>query len=285
MRAPQTVARHDHPEDKMKSSPLRTGLVLVICLAASAAWAVNTTDTRFLSQPAIGGDHIAFVYANDLWVANTDGSAPRRLTSDEGVEANPVFSPDGEWIAFDAEYDGNTDVYIVPVRGGIPTRLTWHPYTDTVCSFTPDGSEVLFRSGRQVFTRRYTQLFTVPVVGGFPERLDLPNAVKASYSPDGTRLAYTPLGEPFRQWKNYRGGTATTIWLYTFADHATRKIPQPEGRSNDTDPMWIGNEVYFISDRNGEFNLFSFDARHRRHRAAHRVHGLPHCRAPRTVTV
>ncbi len=243
----------------MKSSPLRTALVLVFCLSASAASAVNTTDTRFLNQPAIGGGHIAFVYANDLWVANTDGSSPRRLTSDKGVEANPVFSPDGEWIAFDAQYDGNTDVYVVPVEGGIPTRLTWHPYTDTVCSFTPDGSEVLFRSARQVFTRRYTQLFTVPVVSGFPERLDLPNAVKASYSPDGTRLAYTPLGEPFRQWKNYRGGTATTIWLYTFADHATRMIPQPEGRSNDTDPMWIGNEVYFISDRNGEFNLFSFE--------------------------
>ncbi|MCJ7753833.1 MAG: hypothetical protein MUP13_04665, partial [Thermoanaerobaculales bacterium] len=243
----------------MRSSRLALGLIVTCGLWPSTATAIDTTDTRFLNQPAIGGGHVAFVYANDLWVANTDGTSPRRLTSDEGVESNPVFSPDGEWIAFDAEYDGNTDVYIVPVTGGIPTRLTWHPYDDRVCSVTPDGSEVLFRSARDVFTRRHTQLFTVPVVGGFPERLDLPNAVKASYSPDGTRLAYTPLGEQFRQWKNYRGGTATTIWLYTFADHATTKIPQPPGRSNDTDPMWIGNRVYFISDRNGEFNLFTFD--------------------------
>ena len=243
----------------MKISRPILGLIVTCGLWSPSATAIDTTDTRFLNQPAIGGGHIAFVYANDLWVADADGTSPRRLTSDEGVEANPVFSPDGEWIAFDAEYDGNTDVYIVPVAGGIPTRLTWHPYDDRVCSFTPDGSEVLFRSARDVFTRRYTQLFTVPVVGGFPERLDLPNAVKASYSPDGTRLAYTPLQEAFRQWKNYRGGTATTIWLYTFADHATTKIPQPAGRSNDTDPMWIGNRVYFISDRNGEFNLFSFD--------------------------
>ncbi len=243
----------------MKISRPLLGLFVAFGLWAPTAAAINTTDTRFLNQPAIGGGHIAFVYADDLWVADADGTSPRRLTSDEGVEANPVFSPDGEWIAFDAEYDGNTDVYIVPVAGGIPTRLTWHPYDDTVCSFTPDGSEVLFRSARDVFTRRYTQFFTVPVVGGFPQRLDLPNGVKASYSPDGTRLAYTPLREAFRQWKNYRGGTVTTIWLYTFADHATTRIPQPPGRSNDTDPMWIGNRVYFISDRSGEFNLFSFD--------------------------
>jgi len=232
---------------------------LVTALVSTIASAIDITNTKFLSQPAISGDHIAFVYANDLWVANRDGDHPRRLTSDQGLESNPVFSPDGRWIAFNAHYDGNTDVYIVSVNGGIPKRLTWHPYSDNICSFTPDGSAVLFRSDRHVFTRRYDQLFTVPVEGGFPERLELPNAYKAAYSADGARLAYTPLGEPFRQWKNYRGGTATTIWLYTFSDHGTEKIPQPEGRSNDTDPMWVGDTVYFRSDRNGEFNLFAFD--------------------------
>jgi tricorn protease len=234
-------------------------IVASIALMPTAAESIDTTNTKFLTQPAIADGHVAFVYANDLWVAEADGSHPRRLTSDEGVETNPVFSPDGNWIAFNAEYDGNTDVYIVPVQGGIPERLTWHPYSDNVCSFTPDGSAILFRSARKVFTRRYTQLFTVSVEGGFPGQLDLPRAVEASYSPDGSRLAYTPLGERFRQWKNYRGGTVTTIWLYTFADHGTEMIPQPEGRSNDTDPMWIGDKVYFRSDRNGEFNLFCYD--------------------------
>ena len=243
----------------MKTFRLALGFAAAACLASAFASAIDTADTRFLSQPAIGGGHLAFVYADDLWVAEADGSHPRRLTSDEGVESNPVFSPDGEWIAFDAQYDGNTDVYIVPTRGGIPTRLTWHPSADNVCAFTPDGGAVLFRSGRHSFTNRYNQLFTVPVEGGFPQQLALPNAYKAAYSPDGARLAYTPLGEPFRVWKNYRGGTATTVQLYRFADHATEKIPQPEGRSNDTDPMWIGDRVYFLSDRNGEFNLFSFD--------------------------
>ena len=242
----------------MRISRLALGLIVTCGVWSSTATAIDTTDTRFLNQPAIGGGHVAFVYANDLWVANTDGTSPRRLTSDEGVESNPVFSPDGEWIAFDAEYDGNTDVYIVPVTGGIPSRLTWHPYPDNVCSFTPGGGAVLFRSGRNAFTNRHTQLFTVPVEGGIPVQLDLPYAFKASYSPGGSRLAYTPLRERFRVWKNYRGGTVATIWLYTFADHGTEKIPQPDGRSNDTDPMWIGDTVYFLSDRNGEFNLFSF---------------------------
>lgn len=242
----------------------RNGFALVFVLvfallAPQAVGAIDITDTKFLTQPAVSEGHVAFVYANDLWVAEVNGSNPRRLTSDEGVESDPVFSPDGLWIAFNAEYDGNRDVYIVGVQGGIPARLTWHPYPDSVCSFTPDGTAVLFRSGRNTFTNRYSQLFTVPVSGGFPSQLELPNAVKASYSPDGTRLAYTPLGERFRVWKNYRGGTVTTIWLYDFADHETEKIPQPEGRSNDTDPMWIGDAVFFLSDRNGEFNLFSFD--------------------------
>ena len=242
-----------------KSHLVLTLAILTLSLSASPAGAIDISDTKFLSQPAIGGNHIAFVYANDLWVAGLDGNNPRRLTSDEGIESNPVFSPDGEWIAFSAQYDGNTDVYLVSVQGGIPTRLTFHPYGDTVLSFTPDGEAILFRSGRTTFTNRYSQLYTVPVTGGYPEKLDLPNAFKATYSPDGSGLAYTPLGERFRVWKNYRGGTVSTIWLYTFSDHETLKIPQVEGRSNDTDPMWIDDTVYFLSDRNGEFNLFSYD--------------------------
>ncbi len=244
----------------MKKSHLVLALaVLTLSFTASPAGAIDISDTKFLSQPALGGSHIAFVYANDLWVADLNGDHPRRLTSDEGVESNPVFSPDGEWIAFSAQYDGNTDVYLVSVQGGIPTRLTFHPYGDNVLSFTPDGKAVLFGSARTTFTNRYAQLYTVPITGGFPEKLDLPNAFKATYSPDGTRLAYTPLYEAFRVWKNYRGGRVSTIWLYTFSDHGTVMVPQPEDRSNDTDPMWIGDTVYFLSDRNGEFNLFSYD--------------------------
>ncbi|MCK4445822.1 MAG: PD40 domain-containing protein, partial [Candidatus Marinimicrobia bacterium] len=220
---------------------------------------IDIIDTKLLSQPSISKNHIAFVYAGDLWISDIDGNNVRRLTSDEGIESNPVFSPDGKLIAFSAQYDGNTDVFIIPVKGGVPKRLTWHPGSDNVCGFTPDGSAVLFSSPRHVFTRRYTQLFTVSIQGGLPISLKIPYASRATYSPDGKRLAYNPLSERFRQWKNYRGGTVSTIWLYTFSDHSVVKIPQPEGRCNDVNPMWIGDKVFFLSDRNGEFNLFQYD--------------------------
>jgi len=234
-------------------------LVLSTALPVIAVGDVDVRDTKLLSQPAISKNHIAFVYSGDLWIADINGKNVRRLTSDDGIESNPVFSPNGKLIAFSAQYDGNTDVYVVPVEGGVPKRLTWHPDSDNIRGFTPDGSAVLLISPRFVFTRRHTQLFTVPVEGGFPESLKIPNAYKATYSPDGTRMAYTPLSERFSQWKHYRGGTVSTIWLYTFSGHSVEKLPQPEGRCNDTDPMWIGDKIYFRSDRNGEFNLFSFD--------------------------
>ncbi|MBE0668569.1 MAG: PD40 domain-containing protein, partial [Bacteroidales bacterium] len=223
------------------------------------SWGINTSDTRMLSQPAISADRIAFIYGEDLWVANLDGTQPRRLTVDEGIESNPVFSPDGKWITFTAEYDGNRDVFILPAEGGIPVRLTWHPGADIARGFTPDGKNVLFISQRSTFTNRYTQLFTVPVTGGFPSQLEIPNAYYASYSPDGKSMAYTPIADRFQQWKNYRGGTISTIWIISLGDHSVVQIPKPAGGCNDTDPEWLGDKVYFMSDRNGEFNLFSFD--------------------------
>ena len=195
-----------------------TSLRLVLCTAScmlflllvatpSPAQGVDLNDTKLVAQPAVSKTHISFVYAGDLWVADIDGKNVRRLTTDQGIEANPAFSQDGTLIAFNAQYDGNTDVFVVPLSGGVPTRLTWHPGPDIVQCFTPDGSSVLFTSPRAVFTGRYSQLFTVPVKGGLEEPLKIPNAAKAAYSPDGSRLAYNPLYEAFTQWKNYRGGT------------------------------------------------------------------------------
>ena len=222
-------------------------------------WAIDTRDTRMLTQPAISGNHIAFVYAEDLWIANTDGSQPKRLTVDEGVESAPYFSPDGKWIAFSAQYDGNTDVFLIPAEGGVPKRLTWHPAPDQVRGFTPDGKSVLFASQRSTFTNRYAQLYTVPVTGGAETRLEIPNAFHATYSPDGKWMAYTPIPDLFKQWKHYRGGGITNIMLFSFADKSVVKIPQPEGGCNDTQPVWLGGKIYFRSDRSGEFNLFSYD--------------------------
>jgi len=229
----------------------------------TAAIGAQPPATRMMTQPAVSRELICFSYANDLWTADRSGADVRRLTVSPGSETNPCFSPDGKWIAFSGQYDGNVDVYLVAATGGIPRRLTWHPGPDLVRGFTPEGGAVLFASGRAVFTNRYTQLFTVPVSGGFPQRLPIPNAHFGVYAPDGKRLAYNPLSPRFEVWKNYRGGTVSTIQIITLPDLTVEKIPQPEGRCNDADPMWVGDTIYFRSDRNGEFNLFAYDTRTR----------------------
>jgi tricorn protease len=242
----------------MRTYHLSYALILML-IAPVALFAIDTNDTRMLTQPAMSTDHIAFIYAEDLWVANLDGSQPKRLTVDQGVEFNPVFSPDGKTIAFSAQYDGNIDVYVIPVEGGIPKRLTWHPGADLVRGFTNDGNSVLFISQRASYTNRYYQLFTVPVKGGRETQLEIPNAFHASYSPDGQWMAYTPFSEAFRQWKHYRGGQIEHILLFSIKDKSVINIPQPSEGCNDTQPFWIGNTIFFRSDRSGEFNLFSFD--------------------------
>ena len=239
-------------------------LFLSLASVCTSLMGVDVANTRLLSQPAISQDHIAFIYANDLWVARPDGSNVRRLTSDKGVESSPAFSPDGKLIAFSAQYEGNVDVYVVAVSGGMPRRLTYHPGADLVQCFTPNGAAVLFTSAREVFTTRYTQLFTAPVNADAPvEKLKIPNASKAGYSADGARIIYNPLSEAFTQWKNYRGGRVSTLHVIRLSDYGVEKVPQPAERCNDTDPMWIENTAYFRSDRNGEFNLFSYDPRSR----------------------
>ena len=233
--------------------------LIAVTLSVSAMAQINQTDTRLMDAPAISNTHIAFIYAEDLWVANRDGSQPRRLTIDEGVESNPIFSPDGKTIAFSAEYDGNMDIFSVPVTGGVPTRLTFHPYPDLARDFTPDGKSVVFASQRTLFTNRYTSLFTVPLSGGPVSELEIPNAYWASYSEDGKYIAYTPIPDRFNQWKHYRGGTQTRIYIYDTATQEVVEIPKPAAGSNDAQPEFIGNSVYFRSDRDGEFNLYAYD--------------------------
>jgi len=232
-----------------------------IALAAAAGSGIDIRDTRLLGDPAISKKNIAFVYAGDLWIADLNGANVRRLTSDIGLESHPAFSPDGTLIAFSAQYEGNTDVYVVPVDGGVPKRLTWHPGPDLVQGFTPDGSSIVFTSDRFAYNNRYTQLFKVPAGGGMEEVLEIPHAYRAAYSSDGKRIAYNPLSPRYQQWKGYRGGTVSKIWIYTISDRSIEKVPQPESRCNDAEPMWLGSSVYFLSDREGEFNLFSYDTR------------------------
>src|SRR5260370_34365661 len=232
---------------------------IAIALCAISVLAVDINDTRLLSDPAVSKDRIAFAYANDLWVANLSGIKVCRLPSSPGIESGPRFSPDGSMIAFTGRYDGNTDVFVVPTAGGVPKRLTWHPNNDIVLGFTPDGQNVLFSSPREVYTRRFTQLFTVPVTGRLATKLPIPNASKATSAEDGKKVVHQPIGDSFIEWKHYRGGQAARLMIFDTATNGVEQIPQPATRSNDTDPMWIGDKVYVRSDRNGEFNLFSYD--------------------------
>ncbi|MGB7296783.1 MAG: hypothetical protein WBC70_14450, partial [Candidatus Aminicenantales bacterium] len=246
-----------------KSWGILGALVLILGMAVlvQAAAGIDTKDTRLLMQPAISQSRIAFVYANNLWVADLDGGNPRQLTTDIGVESSPAFSPDGKWIAFSAQYEGNLDVYVVSAGGGIPKRLTWHPAADLLQGFTADGTSVHFVSTRSMATPGSLKLFRVSVQGGFPEEFKIPSVRRAAFSPDGQFIAYNPLSDAFTQWKHYRGGRVSEIWMLKVSDYSVEKIPQPEGRSNDVQAMWLGDKIYFLSDRAGEFNLFVYDTK------------------------
>ena len=224
-----------------------------------SAHAVDPRDTRMLGTPAVHGDTVAFAYDNDLWLAPRAGGGARRLTQAAGIEFYPHFSPDGRWLAFSADYGDNIDAYVMPATGGEVRRLTWHPGADIVRGFTPDGA-VLLQSPEGHYTRRLAYLYTVPVTGGVPTRLPVPTGFKAALSADGSTLAYTPNAEAFQQWKNYRGGTQSRIWLLDLKSLAVKEVPKPAGGGNDTDPMWIGGTLYFNSDRDGEFNLYRYDS-------------------------
>lgn len=245
-----------------RSAAICTLATLLTCLPA--AHAVDTHDTRLLEQPDIGGQHVAFVYENDVWIADRSGGPARRLTTAVGAESAPHFSPDGSWIAFSGNYDGNVDVYLMRVDGGAPVRLTWHGGPDIVQGFLPDG-RVLFSSYRNLHTDRMQQLFAVSPEGGPPQQLPVPDGDDAQVSADGRRIAYSTMPPLYKQAipqaKNYRGGDASRIWIMDLDDYAVQAIPQPASRCNDLNPVWSNGRLYFSSDRNGEFNLFSFDPR------------------------
>ena len=241
--------------------PRRASFACILVLAAaavSASPARALEECRLLRQPDIEGDRIVFVYAGDLWTVGRAGGVAARLTSHEGVEQFPKISPDGKSVAFTAEYDGNVDVYVVPIDGGEPQRLTWHPGIDQVAEWYPDGKSILFRSNRAMAPRRGTQFFRIAATGGFEEKLPLPTAGYASWSADGTKLAYVAPAYDNRTWKRYTGGNAPNIWIYDFARNDSYKITDWEGA--DEWPMWAGDRVYYVSDQGARrANLWCYD--------------------------
>ncbi len=232
---------------------------VVLACSVPAAWTAGADNQPLLLRhPTINRTQIVFSYANDLWSVSRQGGEAVRLTSGPGAETDPIFSPDGTQIAFTGEYDGNVDVFVIPAEGGTPKRLTFHPAADRAVGWTPDGKQVLFTSMRTSYSG-FSRLFTVPAEGGFETQLPLDRAVAGAYSPDGSRIAYVPTDQWQHAWKRYRGGQTTPIWIATLADSSVVKIPRDN--SNDFNPMWVGDTVYFLSDRNGAVSLFAYDTK------------------------
>ena len=242
---------------------LRAICGVLLCLVSSAV--VFGQGTRLLRHPTVSRDSVAFEYAGDLWVVGRSGGQARRLTSTQGVELDPYFSPDGSQIAFSSTVAGNTDVYVVPANGGDPKRLTYHPGADRVRGWTPDGRRVIFASARDAAPQQsYVRLWTVSADGGFPEPLPMPRAFSASYSPDSRRIAYEEIATVFipdwyetSMWRHYRGGRTHPVMIMNLADYSVEKLPW--SNSNDSLPMWIGKTIYFLSDRNFTTNLFAYN--------------------------
>jgi tricorn protease len=231
-------------------------LAVVAVTVAFPAVAADEVGTRLLRDPDVGPEQIAFVHANDIWLAPRDGGNAVRLTSGEGAETDPAFSPDGSWIAFTGEYGGNEDVYVVPATGGQPQRLTWHPGDDVVQGWSADGG-VLFRSGRAGRPTREWQLYEVSLDGGLPQPLALPQAWAGEMSADGALLATQEVGFWDPEWRNYRGGQAQPISIVA-TDDWQRTTPPWEGERQMA-PVWLDGVVYYISERDWAANVWSYD--------------------------
>lgn len=264
-------------------------LKLVICQTASrlpassamnwkiylASWTVAVmtavgakAETKLLRFPDISGDLVVFCHGGDLWKASTKGGQAVRLTAHPGQELFPKFSPDGKWIAFTGQYDGDEQVYLIPTAGGVPKQLTYYPaagplpprwgYDHQVYGWTPDGKRVLFRSLRDADgLKTLTGLYTVGVDGGLPKMLPMPTAGAGDFSPDGRQLLYSPLFRDFRTWKRYEGGWAQDLYIFDLESNQATAIDNSV--RTERDPMWIGDHLYYASDRGGRLNLYRYD--------------------------
>ena len=230
-------------------------LALVFILNSQLFFAQGT---RLLRQPTISSKSIVFVYADDLWSVDRDGGDAKRLTSHEGTESFPHFSPDGTKIAFSAQYDGNTDVYVVNADGGEPKRLTFHPSEDIVQGWTPDGKQILFRSGRAGVPTMINHFYTIGLDGGNETKLPIPQASFGEISKDGNYVAYTPITLWDVEWRNYRGGQAQPIWILNLKDNSLIKTPQTD-RERHSEPVWFKDDVYFLSERDYANNVWKFN--------------------------
>jgi tricorn protease len=240
---------------------------LLLFLVPATATNAAEGDTLLLRFPDIHEDRIAFVYAGDIWIVDSAGGLARRLTSHEGLEVFPKFSPDGKWIAFSGEYDGTRQVHVISVDGGTPRQLTYYNdvgpmpprggYDNRILGWTPDGKSVLFRANRLPWGVRMGRPYTVPMSGGLETPLPIPEGGGGDFSPDGRKMAYTPIDREFRTWKRYRGGRAQDVWIYDLEAGTADAITDLP--ATDNQPVWVGETIYYTSDRDWKLNLYAYD--------------------------
>ncbi|MEL6446349.1 MAG: PDZ domain-containing protein [Pseudomonadota bacterium] len=238
--------------------------VLLLSLAGVSV----ASDTRLLRFPDIHNDRVVFVYAGDLYIASTAGGTAMRLTSHEGAELYPKFSPDGSQIAYSAEYNGTRQVYVISAAGGTPRQLTWYndvgampPRGGTdyrVLDWSRDGRNVLVRANRLPWGVRMGRYFHVPASGGDETPLEIPEGGGGMYSPDGSKIVYTPIDREFRTWKRYRGGRAQDVWVYDLENSTSTQLTNDP--ATDQQPVWVGDDIYFTSDRDYTLNLYRYSA-------------------------
>src|SRR5271170_2017406 len=233
-----------------------------LLLFASLLFAFSAAaQTKLLRFPDIHGDKVVFTYAGDLWLASTSGGLATRLTAHPGIELFAKFSPDGKWIAFTGQYDGDEQVYVIPVTGGEPRQLTFYPtrgplpprwgYDNQVYGWTNDWKRVIIRPMRDGRFHGLSRLYTVSREGGPAAALRMPESGAGSFSPAGNRIVYSPQARDFRTEKRYSGGQANQLYIFDVETHDAKKIS--EGDRASRDPMWIGNSIYYDSDRDGHF--------------------------------
>ncbi len=242
---------------------------LLSCFLSGLAQAQTGAGTRLLRFPDIAGDTVVFSYAGDLWTVGASGGTARRLTSGPGHELFPKFSPDGKWIAFTGQYSGGSQVHVIAADGSAaPRQLTFRNdigrlpsrggMDNQVLGWTPDGKEVLFNAHRTPYSDRNSRPYLVPAAGGMERPLPMPEGAGGTLSPDGNRYVYTPIMREFRTWKRYHGGRAQDVWIYDLKANTSEQITNFAGTDNQ--PVWIGNTIYFTSDRGGwQLNLFAYD--------------------------
>ena len=234
--------------------------LVFVGLFVSLPMAGFAEETRLLRYPDIHEHTIVFCYGGDLYTASSDGTRVKQLTSFPGEEMLPKFSPDGQQIAFTAEFEGNKDVYVMSVHGGKPKRLTFHSAAEYVVDWQPDGKKVIFRSNGSSFSYRFNRLHAVPVQGGLPTVLELPEADLSSFSDLGDKVAFCRTSAE-TAFKGYRGGAVPNIWIYDFNQHQAELVIADDSINHH--PMWMGDDIYFVSDR-GEakvLNLWVYDGK------------------------